>query len=483
MHNPSRPPSRESRHVLALLVLAASATPSLFAVDKQWTSAASANFDSASWSPAGTPTSADTIITPSAFGGVNLNGNYTVGAFNLGNLSSSWTLRGSGNANRLFDVTGGITYTGGANNSALTFVPQNDTYTLTMTVGGAVSLSTMGQIGFGNSGTNNRMESLTVTGLTTVTNTNTNTPVVRVNAKTANFNGGVRLEVSSTGNAIFAMGQHETLVADTFNVAFIETGAVTAATRAQVVANTLANTATTSGTHTLTINGNSGGTFTFAGQIKDTQNGGTNNLARLAIAKSGNNTQIFSTANLYTGGTTISGGILRASNTTALGTGAVSVAGGTLDSTVANVSVGGLSIASGKISAGGDAGVGSFTLASGQNFSATGGTVFFNLGTAFDQIISAGGSAAFSIASTTLQLDVTGAGFSYTSTYSLLSGFTGTNSISGLSITGYDSGAYTATLGTNGVLSFTAVPEPSAWAAFAGLGALGVAASRRRRRD
>ena len=46
----------------------------------------------------------------------------------------------------------------------------------------------------------------------------------------------------------------------------------------------------------------------------------------------------------------------------------------------------------------------------------------------------------------------------------------------------FDTDGYTASLSNAGVLSFAPIPEPASFAVLAGLGALGLSATRRRRR-
>jgi hypothetical protein len=120
------------------------------------------------------------------------------------------------------------------------------------------------------------------------------------------------------------------------------------------------------------------------------------------------------------------------------------------------------------------------TLGANAGLSLSSGIINFQLGTSFDQLVSSGGAGAFTITGGTFALDVSGTGFSYANTYAVLSGFGGANSVTGLGFTGYDSVNYTASLGTNGVLSFVAVPEPATWALIAGAGTFFMVMRRRR---
>lgn len=142
--------------------------------------------------------------------------------------------------------------------------------------------------------------------------------------------------------------------------------------------------------------------------------------------------------------------------------GAIEVRSGALNIGQAALSTGGyVDITGGSFSLNGSS-VGTLSMASGQNFSMTGGTITFTLGVTSDQIISAG-SAGFSISDSILAL-VVQSGFDYSKTY-LFSGFT-SGAVSNLNIALTDAGGnaitdYSATLGVDGGVSFTAIPEPS----------------------
>jgi len=126
---------------------------------------------------------------------------------------------------------------------------------------------------------------------------------------------------------------------------------------------------------------------------------------------------------------------------------------------------GGVTLSSGGLDLDGTTTTATLTLAANQNFTMTGGTLVFNVGTAsdatYDSIVGSG-TGTFTISGGTLSLTL-GTGFAgYANSYNLLNGFA-SGSVSGLAITGYDTADYTANLSSSGVLSFTAVavPEPS----------------------
>jgi autotransporter-associated beta strand protein len=198
-----------------------------------------------------------------------------------------------------------------------------------------------------------------------------------------------------------------------------------------------------------------------------------------ALTKTGAGTATLSGANTYTGATSVTQGTLSLGSASALGnTASVTINGGMLASSVANVNLGtnaSLLMSSGSIDINGAGTAGTFTLASNKNFTATGGTLNFDIGGSFDQIIGSG-TGSFSLTDTTLALSGL---TSVAGTYQLFTGFGGTNSVTRLTITGL-AGGYTGILDTTGLLTVSAIPEPSTYAAMLGASALGFVAFRRR---
>ena len=234
-------------------------------------------------------------------------------------------------------------------------------------------------------------------------------------------------------------------------------------------------TATGAGAKTFTLQGSTAGTGEMAGFIRD--NSATN---KTSLVKAGSGKWTLSAANIYTGTTNITGGTLAlaTSNTLQSATGDLSVSGGLLTSTLSSTTLGGnMSIGSGEISANGSS-IGDFTLASGKNFSMSGGTLTESIASSssFDKI-NASGSATFAITGGTL--DLTGSTLDYSQTYGILSGFS-SGSVSNLSIIGYDTATYTAALSNTGNLSFAVIPEPATLSLLLGVTSLGLLSRRRR---
>ena len=254
---------------------------------------------------------------------------------------------------------------------------------------------------------------------------------------------------------------------------------------------------TGAGTDTLTINGSA--TTNFGLVIA----AGASRTVALTLAAGNTGTLGLSGANTYTGATTISGGKLRLTNatgTSATGTGLVTLNGGpatTLSGT--GFSTGMLTVTAGSrlapgVNTGGTngnfGGVGTLTVGS------TGGTTLTNANLDFDlantaataggttnDLLTTGGTLALGTIGVTVN-ELNGALLTGTP-YTLISGATSVTGAPNFTTTYVGGTSYTANYSVNGSnnlqVTFTAVPEPSTWAAMLlGVGLLGVARQRRR---
>ena len=219
------------------------------------------------------------------------------------------------------------------------------------------------------------------------------------------------------------------------------------------------------------------------------------------VANSGTTT--LTAASTYTGGTTVNrGGSLFIDNSTGSGTGTGNVvvnAGGTLGGkgTIApgtgkNVTVSG-NLAPGDTSAGGTAGTLHFSLSAGSQLVFTSGSsLTLNLvgGGVSDEVSFANAAASGSewlsgAGQLTLVLDVSGTN-AYGQTYDIFHNAIGsltTGQFTLAGITGYDTADYQAVFtqsGSDYLLNFEEVPEPSAYALLLLGGGLGLAARRQR---
>lgn len=212
---------------------------------------------------------------------------------------------------------------------------------------------------------------------------------------------------------------------------------------------------------------------TFSGILGGSSAGQGQNIA---LTKVGSGTLTLSGANTFTGGTTLSAGTLQLGSATTLSssTGTITVNGGTLSSSVASTTLGGhLTLSGGSLTANGTS-AGTIVLAANKNFSMTTGTFTYSL----NDTVTGSGTGTFGITGGTF--DLTNSITDYGLTYSVFSGFS-SGTVSGLSFANYDSANYVASLATNGQLTFSAVPEPSTYAAILGSLVLGAVALNRRR--
>lgn len=429
---------------------------------------------SLAWDPSGTPGGSG--ASPTGSGGT---GTWNTSAARWSNSVSDVSWNNSNGDNAIFGGTGGTVTLGEAvtvNNLSIT----SSGYTL---AGGGFALTVNGTI------TNSQTGTITasINGSSGLVKAGAGTLVLNaVNAYTgATAIQSGTLQARSTG--ALTAGTTVTIGSGSSNAALDVRASQTVAGIANAGTGTATITQTqTTGTTTLTINPTGAGPgaadSSFAGTITDGSATGSQPGKILALAKAGSNTLTLTGANNYTGATTVSGGTLKLGSSLA-NTSGVIVSGGTLSgndvSANINLGAGSVTLSAGAISAGGAA-AGSFTLAAGQNFTATGGTLNVDLvgSSSFDQIFGSG-AGSFNLANTTLALSGL---TSVAGTYQLFDGFGGTNSVTNLTITGLADG-FTGSLDTSGLLTISgsAVPEPSSVALLAGSAVLGFVSLRRRR--
>lgn len=364
---------------------------------------------------------------------------------------------------------------------------------------------------------------ITGTGNVTISNTrtslnNTTGTVALTGANT--FTGSVTVKSGTTAvSSSTAFGQSTNVV--TVGVASAGNASIYF-TSTSAPANNFVITAGTAGTNTFatTSNGvNLTGTILLNGDLATRVGSGTFTLSGVIsgagrLTHAGSAILALSGANTYTGGTTISGGTINLSGSGKLGAGTTSIASG------ATLSFSGLAgnpyaFASGDTLTGsgsvalatsavtfsgllspGTSGMGALTLSS----SNSSGTLQFDATTRFAFTLGASGtntSLLLSSGNPTLGLGsgvvnfddfsfTTGTGFAAGNSYTLISGATTHTGDLGSSLSGLIDSSSLGTLSLSGndlVLTISAIPEPSTYAAiFGGVALVGAIALKRRKR-
>jgi len=436
-----------------------------------------------------------------------LNGNITNSSSSLQTISNNLTISSGGKT--FAGGTGGLTLSGTSTYStssgglAITgTVNSSGTFTTTGTASGTGFLTLAGA------------QTLNITGGTFTVNANTNgttNSIIGQNASgtsTVNVNGG---NFVIGGGAGFALGNN---INAAIGVLTITSGTATINRGSTTVTDNRSFIALGKDTSTGTINLNGGTLATDRNFVRDGNGGadasgaanfnfGGGTLKALAAqtdwlnsATINTNQLALSTVTTSSAASTIdSNGFTVAINNAITGsggfhiisssgngtvnfggssyayTGTTSVDSGTFNTNAASVTFSGnLAVAGGKLTLNGT-GTGSVST---TGFSMSSGTWTVSIG---DSVSTSGN---VNITGGTLDLAAFNGSEGSNTSYNLFTSIGGSAAISNLSYTGYDTANWTAALGTNGVLTFSAIPEPSTYAALAGVLTLGAAVIRRR---
>ena len=419
------------------------------------------------------------------------NGNTTVTGAITPSATQSLSLTKSGTGT--LTLSSNSTYTGSTTISAGTvaFNTNSALGTGAVTLGGAlsalatatlsnnISVASAGtlRVGSGNTFTSSGV----ISGAGAVTK-NSGGTLDLSSANTNSFSGGMKINdgtvvVTAIGNAgaNSALGTGATIqlgagtsagtlrwdgVADEITNKVIDFAATTNSTSgatltANAVGRTLTFTSNTtvsgSGNKTLTLGGS--GNIAFAGVVSNGAN------ATVSLTKSGAGTASLGAANTYTGNTLVSAGTLLVNGSTSASSAVTVNAAATLGG---SGTINGATIVNGTLNPGI-----ATTLTLGSNLTlGSGSNLTLTLGTSSSKIafVSATNNLLGS-GNATLNLSQ-GAGFDYGTTYRIFEN-TSTAGYAFNAITGYDDAGYTANFAQSGLnydLSFTAVPEPSAYA-------------------
>ena len=322
--------------ILAAACLLVAVASTAGAADYSWNSASLAAWETATnWtpeSPAGGPTSADSIVTPSAFGNCQIKttgSTVSVADFTY-DADDSWYVMSYIVGGVDFDITDTLTKAG----SGTLCIHSEGGTLMDLTIGTVVVSAGRLQLG-------KRRDNGDYLGSLTIGSASVTDGTLDLNVGSGGATATIAGELSLSGSGTVHVFQGYSSSGGSLAVGSLSSTSTSALVKANdfVVASSSA---------TLILN-NATGSASYAGQIAN----GSNN--QMAVVKNGAGTQIFTgDANTYSNGTTVNAGTLLINNASGsgTGTGAVTVDGGTFGGTGA--ASGAVTVASGATLLAGD---------------------------------------------------------------------------------------------------------------------------------
>ncbi|MDR1279671.1 MAG: autotransporter-associated beta strand repeat-containing protein [Opitutaceae bacterium] len=343
-------PQKLYKRGLAIVSLLIAGISPLPAADFIWDSSPDGNWsDDTKWNSGSAPSGADAVIkTPNQYGSLLVNGNFSVAGFEVAPVSTWEIQAGTGTASLSI---GTLAKSG----SGILRFRNTSTNTLSLAIGTITLAANGGQLQLGQQNETLQLDQLAVTGTTTI---GTNSTLV-VNAKNATFDV---IDIASGTNTSLSIYAYKGTSASPGSGGITARG-ITGGGRIYTL-----DAAYRYNTGTLTLDGMTNDTFSYAGRLLDTITTNTQGgIITLSLVKTGDGVQTLTHAsNSYSGTTLIDGGtlVVNGGHTgggqyTINGTG--TLAGkGTITTANADVVVSG----NGKLSPG-DEGTGTLTLALG----------------------------------------------------------------------------------------------------------------------
>jgi len=415
--------------LFTLILGSALAFTQLQATDYTWNSGVNERWGTATnWDPEGLPGTGDNVIGTNFSSNLEITANETIDNFTYGGGVGAWQLVGIGDVSLTINDTLALT---GTDNLAFRKSTGDNGFDLTTN---NISVTNTGILVVGAGNSVNNVRNLTVNGTTTVSNGQ-----VRFNIENDYSIGTV--DVSGNGRIYLSSSPQNT-------------GAIQAtATGLTGSGGTIQSALFTGNSTTLRINGS--GNYSSGTNLVD-------NEGTLSLIMDGAGNQTLTGNNQYTGKTQVDDGTLTIGSSLSLGLGDVIVNGGTLTSTavVLNVS-GNFTIKGGQVDINGLS-TGICDMTAGQDLTLDGGTIVISYDSGVethDRFSSAGSGSSFDLSSGII--DLANSDWDYSIVYTLFEGFD-SGTVGDIDFINYDTSNWQASLSDTGVLSFSAIPEPSA---------------------